>query len=190
MQHPTEVSQSKNTVHLLSLALPQTQIFVGESAADFTALRAKIAASLGPVWLIYPSEHSKSIEQVRIDLAPQPTESLGHDLVNEAKVKTTEKAQQESIILLDGTWRKAYRMLKLNPWLLELPSLHLNFTGKSQYIIRKSSRSDSLSTLEATAYSLQALEPELDIGPILTLFDAMVQHRLMAMPAAVRQGYL
>jgi DTW domain-containing protein YfiP len=199
MQHPDEVSQSKNTVHLLGLVLPQLQVHIGENPADFMALQTHLAVSYGANYLIYPSDNSISLDALVQGLAQ------AGDLINsqaneqtqstddQGRLGTNEQAALKAklnIILLDGTWRKAYRMLQLNPWLLDLPSLHLSFEGQSQYTIRKSSRPDSLSTLEAAAYTLQALEPELNIAPILSLFNAMVQQRLDAMPKAVRQRYI
>jgi DTW domain-containing protein YfiP len=182
MQHPDEVSQSKNTVHLLGLVLPQLQVYIGEIPTDFMALKALISASAGSSYLIYPSDNSISLDAL--------VQGLGED--DQGRQSTNEQAAPRpklNIILLDGTWRKAYKILQLNPWLLNLPALHLTFEGKSQYTIRKSSRPDSLSTLEAAAYTLQALEPELDIAPIFKVFNAMVQQRLDAMPKAVRQRY-
>jgi DTW domain-containing protein YfiP len=190
MQHTDEVSQSKNTVHLLGLVLPQLQVHIGENPADFMALQAHLAINCGANYLIYPSDNSISIDALVQGLAQANSQGLGEDV--QGRQGTNEHAAPRpklNIILLDGTWRKAYRMLQLNPWLLDLPALHLSFEGKSQYTIRKSSRPDSLSTLEAAAYTLQALEPELDIAPILSLFNAMVQQRLDAMPKAVRQRY-
>jgi DTW domain-containing protein YfiP len=192
MQHPSEVSQSKNTVHLLSLVLPAMRRYVGESAADFEELRQGL--DLQHCYLVYPSDKSQSAEQISIALANANDDAASSKCAkgspaNSAPRTAAQTQTKISIILLDGTWRKAYRMLQLNPWLLALPSLHLNFEGQSQYRIRKSSRTDSLSTLEAAAYTIQALEPNVDIEPILKLFDAMVQTRLDAMPTQVRARY-
>jgi DTW domain-containing protein YfiP len=198
MQHPDEVSQSKNTVHLLGLVLPQLQVYIGEAPTDFIALKALISASAETSYLIYPSDNSISLDALvqglaqTGDLISSQADEQAQITDNQGRQGTIEQVAPRpklNIILLDGTWRKAYKILQLNPWLLDLPSLHLSFEGKSQYTIRKSSRPDSLSTLEAAAYSLQALEPELDITPILKVFNAMVQQRLDAMPKAVRQRY-
>ncbi|MDN5502076.1 MAG: DTW domain-containing protein, partial [Shewanella sp.] len=68
-------------------------------------------------------------------------------------------------------------------------STDLGNKATSRYKIRKSSRSDSLSTLEACAYMLKALDEGLDVNPLLVAFDAMVAMRLQAMPAEVRLRY-
>lgn len=164
LQHPSEVKHAKNSVRLLALALPQTRIVVGESSADFADLREYLATQTKPVYIVYPNEHSQTVAEAG---------------ASEAAI----------IVLIDGTWRKAYRMLQLNPWLTDYPSLHLECTDESQYIIRKAKRSDSLSTLEAAAHTLVALNPSVDVTPIFAVFNAMVQHKLTAMPAQVRARY-
>ena len=94
-----------------------------------------------------------------------------------------------NLVLIDGTWRKALKMIKLNPWLQQFQSVHLGDNYQGRYRIRKAKRPDSLSTLEATAYALSQLEPQLDITPLLQAFDALVERQLAAMPVAVRHRY-
>ncbi|MGL5487557.1 MAG: tRNA-uridine aminocarboxypropyltransferase [Shewanella sp.] len=164
LQHPSEVEHKKNSVRVLSLVIPDTQVYVGESEADFAALRAQLSRCQRPIYLVYPSEQSLSVEQ----------QMISADCV---------------LLLIDGTWRKAFKILQLNPWLTQLPAVHLPEGYASRYKIRKSSRSDSLSTLEASAYMLKALDKGLDVSPLLAAFDAMVAMRLQAMPAEVRLRY-
>ncbi|MGL4220453.1 MAG: tRNA-uridine aminocarboxypropyltransferase, partial [Shewanella sp.] len=164
LQHPCEVEHKKNSVRVLSLVIPDTQVYVGESEADFAALRAQLSRCQRPIYLVYPSEQSLSVEQ----------QMISADCV---------------LLLIDGTWRKAFKILQLNPWLTQLPAVHLPEGYASRYKIRKSSRSDSLSTLEASAYMLKALDKGLDVSPLLAAFDAMVAMRLQAMPAEVRLRY-
>jgi DTW domain-containing protein YfiP len=164
LQHPSEVEHKKNSVRVLSLAVPKTQVYVGESESDFNGLREYLAACNKPIYLVYPSALSVSVEQQRIN----------PDCI---------------LLLLDGTWRKAFKMLQLNPWLTQYPAVHLAEGYESRYRIRKSSRSDSLSTLEACAYMLSALDPTLDVQPLMMAFDAMVELRIKAMPSTVQVRY-
>ena len=164
LQHPSEVEHKKNRVRVLSLAVPKTQVYVGESESDFNGLREYLAACNKPIYLVYPSALSVSVEQ----------KSINPDCI---------------LLLLDGTWRKAFKMLQLNPWLTQYPAVHLAEGYESRYRIRKSSRSDSLSTLEACAYMLSALNPRLDVQPLMTAFDAMVELRIKAMPSTVQARY-
>lgn len=165
LQHPSEVEHKKNSVRLLSLVIPETQVFVGETEADFSRLQAYLAACDKPIYLVYPSAFSVSVEA-------QPI------------------APACLLLLLDGTWRKAFKLLQLNPWLAQYPALHLAEGYESRYKIRKSHRSDSLSTLEASAYMLRALDPALDVQPLMTLFEAMVEMHIKAMPSTVQARYL
>ncbi len=164
LQHPAEVEHKKNSVRVLSLVIPNTQVYVGESEADFASLREQLSRCQCPVYLVYPSERSASVE----------SQSICADCV---------------LLLIDGTWRKAFKILQLNPWLTQFPAVHLAEGYTSRYKIRKSSRSDSLSTLEACAYMLKALDEGLDVNPLLVAFDAMVAMRLQSMPAEVRLRY-
>lgn len=164
LQHPSEVQHSKNTVRLLPLTLATVQVVIGETPEDFQSIRTQLEQATRPVYLLYPSEHSV-----------EPT--------------TAHAALPSILVVLDGTWRKAHKMLMLNPWLLELTHLRLPLQQPSQYRIRKAKRDDSLSSLEAAAYGIKALEPSVNIEPLLGLFHTMIEKRLSAMPADVRQRY-
>ena len=174
LQHPSEVTHTKNSVRLLKMAVPQTQIVVGETAADFAELRSQLQQEPQAL-LVYPADESSSTTTRESHSA-----SVSEPLLD---------SQTKTLILIDGTWRKAYRMLCLNPWLLDLPRLSLSVENASAYCIRKAKRSDSLSTLEAAALALKQLQPNLDITPVTDLLQALVDSRLARMPAAVRQRY-
>ncbi|RLV60725.1 DTW domain-containing protein [Parashewanella curva] len=164
MQHPSEVEHAKNSVRLLPNLLDNVRIVVGETENDFADLKAQLAAKHHPVYLLYPSEQSIEAPQV-------------------------EHSQQGTLVVLDGTWRKALKMLKLNPWLLSFKSLHFSPQAPSRYRIRKAHRADSLSSLEAAALGLKALQPNMDITPILSAFDAMIEQQLAHMPKHVQARY-
>ncbi|MBV7316662.1 tRNA-uridine aminocarboxypropyltransferase [Shewanella sp. NIFS-20-20] len=166
LQHPAEADHAKNSVRLLSKVVPSCQVFVGETAQEFASARQYLQQQAGPVLLVYPSENSLGVESLPLAMPASTT-----------------------LVLLDGTWRKALKMIKLNPWLSALPAVHLGDDYQGRYRIRKAKRSDSLSTLEAAAYTAAALDPTMDIQPILTAFDAMVERQIAAMPAEVRARY-
>lgn len=85
------------------------------------------------------------------------------------------------VILLDGTWRKVTRLLHLNPWLMKIPSIGIQAANASEYLIRKSPRTDGLSTIEAAVQVLNELEPEKDFSPILNAFHKMIDFQIQAM---------
>jgi len=68
-------------------------------------------------------------------------------------------AALDGIILLDGSWSQAKALWWRNPWLLKLRRLILAPPRPSLYgTLRKEPRADSVSTIEAAAYSLAAIE--------------------------------
>ncbi len=164
LQDPSEVGHAKNSVRLLELVIQDTRVYVGEVPDDFAQLRQHLEQSVKPVYLVYPSDQSQDVESV----------SFEKDVV---------------LLFLDGTWRKAYKLLQLNPWLQAFPALHLNLESASNYKIRKASRADSLSTLEAAAMMVKTIEPEQEVSPLTNALNAMVNQRISSMPASVRKRY-
>ncbi len=65
----------------------------------------------------------------------------------------------EGIILLDGTWQQAKALWWRNAWMLKCRRLVLQPPNVSLYgNLRKEPRRESVSTIEAAAYTLAALE--------------------------------
>ncbi|MGB0893008.1 MAG: tRNA-uridine aminocarboxypropyltransferase [Parashewanella sp.] len=164
LQHPSEVKHGKNSVRLLPLALDNLHIAIGETEADFTEIRHWLSLQKRPIFLLYPSDNSRDLSEIKSE-------------------------QNAILVILDGTWRKAFKILQLNPWLLELTQVHISPNAPSRYQIRKANRSNSLSSLEATAFGIKSLEPSVDVAPLLHLFDAMIAQQLQAMPSDVRKRY-
>jgi DTW domain-containing protein YfiP len=154
LQHPSETRAAKNTARICKLCLPQTQIWLGEGGDDFYQLRAELVVEARPVWLLYPGKTAQTVAQL---------------------IEASQPQVGVRLLLLDATWKKAYKMWRLNPWLERLPQVSLSQV-ESNYRIRKSPKSHYLSTLEAVAYSLAALEPGLDTGPLFQAFNAMQAH--------------
>ena len=66
-----------------------------------------------------------------------------------------ENLSDEYLILLDATWRKAKKILHLNPWLNALPKVSLDADQVSQYLLRKVANDTDLSSVEAFALAVQ-----------------------------------
>lgn len=161
LMHPSELKCAKGTATLTASVLNQCRIWPGEIEADFAPLRDAIRDC--PSFLLYPGEQAQSVETATLPDSAQ-------------------------LLVIDGTWRKTHKILQLNPWLMALPQLSFADLPKGDYRIRKARREDSLSTLEATAHALHALEA-LDPTPLLRAFDALKQSQLAHMPSSVRQRY-
>ncbi|MCE2572543.1 tRNA-uridine aminocarboxypropyltransferase [Motilimonas eburnea] len=91
-------------------------------------------------------------------------------------------------ILLDGSWKKAFRLLQLNPALQQLPKVGIEVKQPSQYRIRKSTKSQGVSSVEAGFYLMSQLEgSESKFTSLLSAFDAMIDFQLQQMPPSVRR---
>ncbi|KAI9187207.1 hypothetical protein LWI28_025497 [Acer negundo] len=82
-----------------------------------------------------------------------------------------------NLIVLDGTWSKAKRMYKENPWLKLLPHLKLELDKMSLYSeVRTQPKAGYLSTIESIVYALKALGDNNTEGlnNLLDVFESMV----------------
>jgi hypothetical protein len=87
--------------------------------------------------------------------------------------------QPRQIIIVDGTWHQAKTIVRDVPQLAALPRFRLCPDRPGQYRIRREPDLHSLSTLEATVYALQALEPEtIGLDQLLAAFQGMVDQQL------------
>ncbi|GLP97832.1 DTW domain-containing protein [Paraferrimonas sedimenticola] len=163
LQHPSEAKAAKATVPLLELSLNDIQVVRGESPQDFNELREQLADSNAPVWLLYPSEDATTL------------------------VSAETPVQEGTLLVLDGTWKKAFKLYQLNPWLAELPQFALP-SSQAQYRIRKAPNAEGLSTLEAVAQGLELVE-HLPQTPLLHLLDVFIERQMQGMPDSVKQRY-
>ena len=147
LQHLAEVKHAKNTARLISLVAPDTKIVVGETAEDFCDVRSQYAADPGAV-VLYPAAGSASL----------------NECATHAPIKT--------LIIIDGTWRKAKRIWLSNPWLHSMRVCHLEDVGGSNYRIRSGSVDGGLASIEAAAHALQLLG-ETDTQALLDAFMAL-----------------
>ena len=157
LQHPSETKHAKNTARLLSLCLAQCCIWPGESAEDFAQLQKSLAHYLPKeVALVYPGERAQVI--------PQAVSPL---------------KKTKCLLLLDGTWRKAYKLFQLNPWLGDYQQFTLDNALIAKrlggYSIRKAPAKHCLSTLECTALCLEALE-DCDTQPLYNCLTELQTH--------------
>ena len=167
LQHPSEVKNKKNTVRLLELASSEIKTYVGETENDFQSVKQQLEDDTYLHLLLFASETAQNWQHYS------------------NKVDSDKKIH---LIVLDGTWRKAKKILLLNSWLSALPHLILDSFYQSQYGIRKTNIEGGLSTLEAVAYTLQQIE-QLDSKPFFELLDAFKHAFTKQMPENVKQRY-
>jgi DTW domain-containing protein YfiP len=99
----------------------------------------------------------------------------------------TETGEPLLLVVPDGTWRKARKMLHLNPLLAALPRVTLVAGGVSRYRLRKAPGAGALSTVEAIVQALQTLEAPVSFEPLLKPFEALIEGQIAAMGEEVFQ---
>lgn len=168
LQHPSELKQPLATVPLLQRCLSPCEVWVGE---DFTgsALQAELLAELQSnpisVRLLFPDDVGSSVS--------------ARPRADEVKI----------LLVIDGTWRKARKILHLNPWLLSLPRLALQPEQSSRYRIRQSKLSGSLATLEAVSFALHELTGDALMLELLRPFEAMIDLQIKKMGVEVFRAH-
>ncbi|WP_426783206.1 tRNA-uridine aminocarboxypropyltransferase [Pseudomonas atacamensis] len=160
LQHPSEVSHALNTARLAALGLSNAELIVGEVFEDLPKLLNRPGYQ---AHLLFPAEDAQPL-QVYV-----PND------------------QPMLLVVPDGTWRKARKMLHLNPLLAALPRVTLTEGGVSRYRLRKAPGPGALSTIEAIVQALQTLEAPTTFAPLLKPFEALIEGQIAAMGEEVFQ---
>ena len=154
LQHPSEVNHALNTARLAALGLNNAQLVVGEVFDDLMTL-------LNPpgyqARLLFPADDAQPLQ------AYVPGD------------------QPLLLVVPDGTWRKARKLLHLNPLLAALPRVTLAEGAVSRYRLRKAPGPGALSTVEAIVQALQVLEAPTSFEPLLKPFEALIEGQIAAM---------
>lgn len=155
------------TARILSLSLNNSVTLVGEDFSDNEQLNALLADEQYQHVILYPSESSVPVESV------------------------TCSNKKLRVILLDGTWKKAFKMWQVSSNLHALKTVYLPKDLKGNYRIRKAPSDNCLSTVEAGYHLLSLLDTDGDFRPLLTAFDQMIQFQINQMPPGVfEKNYL
>ncbi|MGC3931660.1 DTW domain-containing protein [Pseudomonas fluorescens] len=160
LQHPSEVSHALNTARLAALGLSNAELIVGEVFEDLPKLLNRPGYQAR---LLFPAEDAQPLQVY----APNDQPML--------------------LVVPDGTWRKARKMLHLNPLLAALPRVTLTEGGVSRYRLRKAPGPGALSTIEAIVQALETLEAPTTFAPLLKPFEALIEGQIAAMGEEVFQ---
>jgi DTW domain-containing protein len=180
LQHPQEPDEELGSARLAHLCLPNSTLRVGLSWPNLKA--ASGAEALAKKWVVLylGSARARSATDsplifldrkgAPLDVPRIPLESL------------------KGVVVLDGSWSQAKTLWWRNAWLLKLQRAVLVPRRPSLYQrLRREPRRDSLSTLEAVALSLSAIEKDPAIAEsLLNVFGQFLQkYRERAIPLSV-----
>jgi DTW domain-containing protein YfiP len=152
LQHPREHKVGIGTARLAHLSLPNSDLRVGLDFSADPAVQAALAPG-APSYVLFP----------RMDAIP---------------LAELPRDRPINLVVIDGTWWQARKLLKLNPAVAALPAVAFTPRRPSGYLIRRQPAEFCVSTIEALAEALDMLEPE--GGPFERLLDpfrAMVQRQ-------------
>ncbi|SMF01840.1 MULTISPECIES: DTW domain-containing protein [unclassified Pseudomonas] len=161
LQHPSESAHALNTARLAALGLVNAELRVGEVFDDLVELLQ--TPGYRPA-LLFPGEHAQVLTAY----------GEGDD-------------RPLLLIVPDGTWRKARKLLYLNPLLEALPRVTLGAVAPSRYRLRKAPEPGALSTLEAVVEALNVLEQPVSFDALLKPFEALIEGQIKAMGAETFQ---
>lgn len=172
LQHPHERRKYYSTAKLVQRSIQNSRLLRGVEF-DASRLAAELSAKGGASYLLFPGDDSASCEDLHLELS-------------------------DTVVVLDGTWSEAGKILRRNPILQNLPKVSFKQNLVSQYKIRKQPKPTYLSTLESITQFLklnaagsgneEALRKLSDYDTLMIAFGAMVDKQLGYFPRFNRQG--
>jgi len=139
--HNKERYRASNTGKLIEMCLPSSEVCVyGVEADEFRLLNTlKDSHDCGKtVIILFPGKVSVPLN----DSLPQTKQRLDSDM-------------EHVVVLIDGTWDQAKRMIKFFP--VEIPRVALDPEAVSQFALRVQSKPGRISTVEAAALMLEQI---------------------------------
>ena len=152
LQHPRERYVAIGTGRMTALCLQDASLHLGVDFEHDAAVRAALSDPERPAALLWPGEGA-------IDVATAPPTG------------------PITLVVVDGTWAQAKKVVRRNPFLATLPRYAFAPPAPSAYRIRREPRADYVSTIEAVAHVLTVLEGP-GFEPMLAPFAAMVDAQL------------
>ncbi|HEX6246116.1 MAG TPA: tRNA-uridine aminocarboxypropyltransferase [Polyangiales bacterium] len=150
LQHPRERDKAVGTARIAALCLPEAEVLVGVDFASNARLNALLADTQRPPVLLYPGPGARDVQR-------EPPEG------------------PVTLVVIDGTWHQARSLVRKNPQLDALPRYAFVPPRPSEYKIRREPQPDYVSTIEALAVTLAALERDgRNFEELLSPFRAMV----------------
>ena len=155
LQHPRERGNAIGTARMAHLVLAGSQLRVGVELDDDPVVREALAAP-AESYVLFPGPTARDVSTLPSD-------------------------RPITLVVLDGTWSQARKLLAVNPRLAALPRVGFVPRRPSDYRIRRQPAAGCVSTIEALAEVLEALEPDgapERFAALLDPFRVMVDEQL------------
>lgn len=156
LQHPRERDVPIGTARMASSCLTRSEIHVGVKWEGSTALARALSDPERPPVLLYPGDGA-------IDVTRDPPRG------------------PVTLVVIDGTWWQAKKVVRENPALAKLPRYAFTPSAPSEYRIRREPKAEYVSTIEALALVLGALEGDPErframLAPFRAMVDMQIEH--------------
>ncbi|MDB9786719.1 DTW domain-containing protein [Bacteriovoracaceae bacterium] len=140
LMHPKEARKQKTgTGRLSHIILPNSQLLIGISFENDPILQDRLNDPKRLCYLLYPGKNSFPIDNLEVDYQSSPN-------------------TPRSIILIDGTWPCAKKMMRLTPSIHSIPRWSFTQLIQSEFRIKQQPMKGFLSTIEACYHLLLNLE--------------------------------
>lgn len=144
------------TAHMASLCLENSELHTGIAWQDSAVLERAVSDPSRPAALLYPGEGA-------FDVVKDPPKG------------------PITLIVVDGTWWQAKKLVQKNPLLANLPRYAFTPEAPSEYRIRREPRESYVSTIEALSLVLGALEGDPErframLVPFRKMIDTQIEH--------------
>lgn len=133
LQHPSESRHPLGTGKMAALTFKNSSLLIGENFSEDQKLNQILKSSNSAI--LWPNDYDYHFETL-----------------------DKSKFEPETLVLIDATWRKAYKMFMLSENLHELPKMSFKKERRSIYYLRKEPKENFLSTIEAISFALNELE--------------------------------
>ena len=155
--HVNETKRRSNTGLLALRALVNSEVRLRGEPGETLDLSDLLSDDYR-TFLFYPAKDAEELSSALIDGDPRPIQ----------------------LIVPDGTWRQAGKMLYRHPELNGIPRVKLGAGGAPKYYMRAQHRADGMATLQAIARGLGVIEGESVEAALMKLYDTKIERTLMA----------
>lgn len=160
LMHPLEFKHPIGTGRLAHQCLANSELWVGADFRNSEPLAKLLADKTISPLLLFPGEKSQNLSTMNLSERKQ----------------TLSSEKKNVLIVLDGTWHLAKKMLYRTPQLQNIPRVSFVPSSLSRFVVRKQPRPDCYSTLEAISEVLELLDSP--VPHLLEMFSKMMATQL------------
>lgn len=169
LMHPIERRRRIATGRMSYLSLQDSELMVGQEFAANSKLNSILENPGYNCLVLYPGMKAVDISQSSSD----------------AKSALFVEGKKTVIIVIDGTWATAKKMMNRSPNLKKLPRICFTPSQPSRFRVRKQPRPECYSTIEAIHHTIELIgdfagfdTANSEHDSLLYVFDKMVERQL------------